>query len=55
MRIPKPESFGEFLEILALSVLPAHADAYLHEHALTAAPGASVHRSMRDFSHVTSL
>ena len=49
------ESLGEFLEIVALSVLPAHADTNLHEDALTAAPSASVHRGMRDFSHATSL
>jgi hypothetical protein len=37
------ESFGEFLEFVTLSVLPAQADGDLHQHALTAAPSAHMH------------
>lgn len=49
------ERLCEFLKILTLSVFPAHADADLHQHALTAPPGSSMHRCIRDSSHNTSL
>jgi len=34
------QSLREFLEVLPLSVLPAYADAHLHQHALASALGA---------------
>jgi len=49
------ESLREFLEVLTLRIFPAHADANLHEHALTAASCSCVNRGMRDFGHATSL
>src|SRR5216683_5461420 len=51
------ESLCEFLEVLSLSVLPAQADADLHQHALAAALGARMrgYGCTRDLSHTTSL
>ncbi len=49
------KSFGEFLEVLTLSVLAANADGDLHQHALTAAPSARMRECIRDLSHTTSL
>ena len=49
------QSLREFLELLTLRVLPAYADADLHQHALTAALSARMRRCTRDLSHTTSL
>lgn len=49
------QSLREFLEVLTLNVCAAYADWNLHEHALTASPGAGVRRGIRDLSHTTSL
>src|SRR5713226_502541 len=49
------ESLRGFLEVLTLSVLPAYADADLHQHALAAALSARIRGCIRDLSHTTSL
>ena len=54
MRVNR-ESFGEFLEVGSLSILPAYADRDLHQHPLAAAPRACVRGCVRNLSHTTSL
>src|SRR5260370_40855353 len=51
------QSLRGFLEILTLSVLPAQADADLHQHALAAALGARMRACgcTRELGHTTSL
>ncbi len=49
------QSFGEFLEVLAGSILAAYTDRHLHQYALTAAPSSHMHGYIRDLSHTASL
>src|SRR4029077_3481638 len=49
------ESFGELLEVHSLRVLPSYANGDLHQHALTAAPGACMRGRIRNLSHAIFL
>jgi hypothetical protein len=45
------KSFGKFLEVRSLSILPANADGDLHQHALAAATRPRVRGCVRKLSH----